>query len=139
MDILLIPISFLIDQYCKKRAEIHLSNKSKSIIGNRINLSLVFNEGAFLGFMKKKKSILKLINVMIVIFLGLFYIKSYTKQNKIFNIGMALILGGGISNIYDRIYRKKVVDYFSFSIKPRIYFNLADMFIFLGSFLMVVS
>jgi signal peptidase II len=139
MDILLIPISFLIDQYCKKRAEIHLSNKSKSIIGNRINLSLVFNEGAFLGFMKKKKSILKLINVMIVIFLGLFYIKSYTKQNKIFNIGMALILGGGISNIYDRIYRKKVADYFSFSIKPKIYFNLADMFIFLGSFLMVLS
>jgi signal peptidase II len=139
MDILLIPISFLIDQYCKKRAEIHLSNKSKSIIGNRINLSLVFNEGAFLGFMKKKKGILKLINVMIVIFLGLFYIKTYTKQNKIFNIGMALILGGGISNIYDRIYRKKVVDYFSFSIKPRIYFNLADMFIFLGSFLMVLS
>ena len=52
-----------------------------------------------------------------------------------------MILGGAWSNVWDRITRKYVVDYFSFHTKcrklERVVFNLADMFIFLGGFLVI--
>ena len=50
---------------------------------------------------------------------------------------MSLMLGGAISNLYDRFVRKYVVDYFGFrcSLKKleNITFNLADVFIFAGA------
>ena len=55
--------------------------------------------------------------------------------------GVGMILGGAWSNVWDRITRKYVVDYFSFHTKcrklERVVFNLADMFIFLGGFLVI--
>lgn len=56
-------------------------------------------------------------------------------------LGLALILGGGFSNLADRLRRGYVVDYFSIQWKAlkKVVFNLGDMAIFLGSFLMMLA
>ena len=51
-------------------------------------------------------------------------------------------LAGGVSNLYYRMKRVYVVDYFSFRVPleklRRIVFNLSDLFIFAGAGLMIV-
>ena len=62
-------------------------------------------------------------------------------KTAVLKTGVGMILGGAWSNVWDRITRKYVVDYFSFHTKcrklERVVFNLADMFIFLGGFLVI--
>ena len=50
-------------------------------------------------------------------------------------IGLSMVIGGGLSNLYDRLFRGYVVDYFSIQWKQlkKVVFNLGDIFIFAGS------
>lgn len=56
-------------------------------------------------------------------------------------IALALTLGGALSNLYDRVKRGYVVDYFSIDVKgiKKIVFNLGDFCIFAGAAILVVS
>ena len=57
--------------------------------------------------------------------------------------GLALLLGGALSNTYDRLKRKYVVDYFSFGVKWKrlrnIVFNISDFCILAGTLLTVLG
>ena len=57
------------------------------------------------------------------------------KDKKVQKLGIAIILGGAISNLYDRVVRRYVVDYFSIQCGKLkvVVFNLGDIFVFLGS------
>ena len=56
-------------------------------------------------------------------------------------LALTLTLAGGVSNLYDRMKRGYVVDYFSFQWKAlkKVVFNLGDLFIFAGAFLMAAG
>jgi len=141
IELLLVPICFSIDQYCKNLSEQNLSvSQDKKILNNKINLRVVYNEGAFLGFLKKHPKILMMVNIFCIAILLIYATTKFIgKGNYLMKIGIALMIGGGASNIYDRITKKKVVDYFSFSIKPNIYFNIADFFVFIGAAITVIG
>ncbi|MDE6887595.1 MAG: signal peptidase II, partial [Eubacterium sp.] len=53
------------------------------------------------------------------------------------------LAGGGLSNLYDRLRKGYVVDYFSFGTGPkwfrRLVFNLADFFVFAGVLLCMIQ
>ena len=55
--------------------------------------------------------------------------------------GLALVLGGAVSNLYDRFTRGYVVDYFTIEWKAlkRVIFNLGDLFVFGGGLLFLVG
>ena len=58
-------------------------------------------------------------------------------------LGWGLLLGGGISNIAERVLRGYVTDYFSFCRAlpkklRRLVFNIADMCIFIGAVLAAI-
>ena len=57
------------------------------------------------------------------------------KGKTVQKFGIAVILGGAVSNLYDRMVRHYVVDYFSIQWKKlkKVVFNLGDIFIFAGS------
>ena len=58
-----------------------------------------------------------------------------SKGRKLEKLAMSLIIGGSLSNLYDRYVRGYVVDYFSLRFGPlkEVVFNLGDISIFLGS------
>jgi signal peptidase II len=92
--------------------------------------------------MDEKKEMLKTISCVILGLISLlFIILLPMKGKKVFKLGLAFALGGAISNVADRIQRGYVVDYFSFKCNKlkSIIFNLADMAIFIGSALMLLS
>ena len=57
--------------------------------------------------------------------------------------GVALLLGGGLSNLYDRYTKGHVVDYFHINIGPKrlrnIIFNISDFCVFIGALLAVAG
>ena len=63
---------------------------------------------------------------------------AFTDEDKSFNpesLGWAIILGGAISNTFDRLRRRYVVDYIPLG--RRIY-NIGDFFIYTGAFITVI-
>lgn len=56
-------------------------------------------------------------------------------------LGLSIIIGGALSNLYDRLVRGYVVDYFSIEWDrlKKVVFNLGDMFVFLGSAVIVAE
>ena len=51
-------------------------------------------------------------------------------------LGLSLVLGGALSNTYDRVVRKYVVDYLP---AGRVYYNLSDMAIFAGFAVLIMK
>lgn len=139
--LIITPLCFLIDQICKMKAVKEMDDTTnKPILNNNILLKLNYNEGAFLGLLKNNKGFLLIINIVsLFILIGLGITYAIIKSDYIIKIGLALLTGGALSNIFDRIQRGKVVDYFAFKWKPNLIFNLADMFVFLGCLLIVIG
>jgi signal peptidase II len=126
-----------IKDYMEEKKEL---GKSEEILGGNIILQKYHNSGMFLNFLEEKKEmVLTVSKVFVGIILLLFAITLPRKGNKVFKLGLAMTLGGAISNVMDREKRGYVVDYFSFSKLKKVVFNLSDMFIILGSFLIAVA
>ena len=62
---------------------------------------------------------------------------------RLASIVLALLLGGGLNNLYDRYTKGHVVDYFHLNFGPKwlraIVFNISDFCIFIGALLAVAG
>lgn len=133
---------YLIKNYID--AELQKGDK-REILEGRIILNKVYNKGAVLNFLEDKKEIVKTVSgVILGLMLLLFTFMLPKKGNKLFKFGLALVLGGAISNVSDRFLRGHVVDYFSiksdrFKKLQNVVFNLADIAIFIGTFFICLT
>jgi signal peptidase II len=94
------------------------------------------NEGSAFGFLNDAGGWQKWFFNIISIFaslLILYLLKKYSEQ-KLFCIGLALVLGGAIGNLYDRITLGYVVDFLNFHVNNHYWpaFNVADSAICVG-------
>lgn len=133
---------YLIKNYMEVKLQ---KNITKEILGGRIVLNKVYNKGMMLNFLQEKKEIVKTVSgIFLGLLLLLFTIMLPKKGNRLFKLGLALVLGGAINNVSDRFLRGHVVDYFSIkSDKCRklnnIVFNLADFAIFIGGLFVLLA
>jgi signal peptidase II len=67
---------------------------------------------------------------------ALFYLL-FQKKLRYNSISLSLIIGGGLSNLLDRIFHGCVVDYIDIRIWP--VFNLADVVICIGTLLLLIE
>lgn len=119
--------------------------ENKEILNGKIVLRKYYNPGIILSYFENKKEMVKTVSsVFLGFLLLLFTILLPKKGNRLFKFGLALVLGGAISNVSDRINKGHVVDYFSFNCKQfpklkKIIFNLSDIFVFIGSALIALA
>lgn len=132
---IIIAIDQLAKNYFSKNFEI---GSFKEIIKNKFYFANVKNTGAAYGLLNKNPILLKLISIFSIILVSLHFIDIF-KEDKSKNIRFALafILGGAFSNVFDRFKRKSVTDYFYIKVKKAPIFNIADIFIFFGSLMLV--
>lgn len=114
------------------------------MLKEKVILTKLYNKGAFLGFLQNHQEIVKNISAVVTSVSALYFlIRLACKSNKCEKLGSAMILGGGLSNTYDRIVRKYVVDYVSFTSRWKrlrsVVFNISDFCIFIGTFFFVVG
>jgi signal peptidase II len=140
--ILIIAAIVLLEYKVKQQVEQKLQlGDRKEILQGKIILKKQYNRGMFLNFMEDKVEIVKKASIILLgVLLLIFTFMIPRRHNKLLKLGLSLCLGGGISNISDRMKRGYVVDYFSFNCKGlrTIVFNLGDMFILLGSLIILI-
>lgn len=99
------------------------------VIQDIFHITFVLNPGAAFGILAHQRSFFIVMGIVIAILGGLFspYIR---RQCRIFRCGTALLLGGALGNLIDRMRFGHVIDFFDFRIWP--VFNIADIAIVVG-------
>ena len=134
-------ICILIDQMTKLIITSNFKlNESISLIDNFFSLTYVRNEGAAWSIFSGNRLFLILIGVLSVILIYHFLIKNKSlKKIEIFIYG--ILLGGIVGNLIDRILLGYVIDFLDFLILGYNFpvFNLADTFIVVSVFLIIIN
>lgn len=126
---------FLTDFFIKSYFQNH-PFKSFPVINNIFHITVVFNKGAAFGILKGKTNFLIYLSIIFLIILLLVFYKERQKR-FIISLGYGLVLGGALSNLFDRVVYGYVIDYLDFRIWP--VFNLSDTCITLGVFLIILD
>ncbi|KGJ50344.1 lipoprotein signal peptidase [Clostridium sp. NCR] len=137
MYILIILGLIGLDQISKFLAVKYLVNiGSIPIIKDIFHLTYVENRGAAFGMFQNNQMIFVVVALAACIF-GLYYL--YKKQlNLLGKSAIILIIAGAIGNLIDRVRLGFVVDYFDFRIVWNYVFNVADVFVVIGTILLCI-
>ncbi|MBR2827629.1 MAG: signal peptidase II [Bacilli bacterium] len=134
-------ILFLID-FLVKRLIIYLIKEHSviTVIPNFFQILLVKNRGAAFSILENNTLLLILISVIFLLFLNNF-IKKEKNFTKLSILSLGMIMGGVFGNLLDRMIYKSVIDYLSFHLINYDFpiFNLADIFITVGTGLLLLS
>lgn len=109
--------------------------------GGRIRLHKNHNAGFSFGYLKNHPELVQMVPLAVASFVGGMLACLLQRKGRIAEkLALSLILGGAVSNLYDRLVRHYVVDYFSFSFGKlkKVVFNLGDFFIFFGCGIIIV-
>jgi signal peptidase II len=132
------------DQVSKELTRIKVEPREYiSVIGEHFMLTNVGNTGAMLGFGQHFPPIVKRLFLqglpLLVLLVLLFRILTKTNLNLLLLIGFALVIGGGIGNLIDRIVHGSVTDFFQIRLgffRTGI-FNIADVAVTTGVFILL--
>lgn len=127
----------IIDQIIKYFVSAYLQPVgSVSVIDNIFSLTYVENKGVAFGMFSDMRWIfVALTSILLVIII--FYMFKKRPKGKFFYVCAALIIGGGIGNLIDRIFYGYVIDYLSLSFFPPVC-NFADYCITAGTIMLVI-
>ncbi|MDH5230272.1 MAG: signal peptidase II [Gammaproteobacteria bacterium] len=135
------------DQITKQVASSSLEfNQIYSFAGDLFRLHYVFNKGAFLGLgdtlSEQQRHIIFIVLVSIVLLAVLIYTIANHAMNLSDAVAYSIILGGGFSNLFDRVTNNGVViDFLNIGVAQvrTGIFNLADVFIMVGVLLFLFN
>lgn len=139
---IIISIILLCIDQISKLLVVNLLTKTDSItiIKNFFYLTYINNDGAAFSILVGKRIFLILIAVLVIVML-IRYIKKNNIRNKLELVSISLIIGGSLGNLMDRVVRGYVIDFLDFKIFNYNFpiFNLADTFIVIGVFLLLLK
>lgn len=145
----IIIFNVVIDQISKVLVRTNISQSPREeieLIGQKFIMTNVYNEGAFLGMGSDMNPTLHFIFLKLLPLLVLGYVVYYIIKNKNLDrlslIAFCCIVGGGLSNVFDRFAFGKVTDFFYIDLggvfKTGI-FNIADVAVTTGMFMLIFS
>lgn len=114
-------------------------NHSIEVIKNFFYLTYTHNKGAAFSILTGKRIFLVLIAIFIIAAI-LYYLKKNTPNNSLSKIAFSFVIGGSLGNLIDRILRGYVIDFIDVKIFGYDFpiFNLADTFITIGIFILIL-
>lgn len=127
----------IIDQIIKYFVATYLQPiGSVNVISNVFSLNYVENKGVAFGMFSDMRWIF-VVFTSILLFAIVFVMFKKRPKGKFFYISAALIIGGGIGNLIDRIFYGYVIDYLSLSFFPPVC-NFADYCITAGTIMLII-
>ncbi len=159
-----IKISLLVlvlDQVTKQYAEFNLILHRAESVFTGLNMTLMYNEGAAFSFLSDaggwQRWFFTVLSTGVSIAL-IFYLRTLADHQRLLKLGLALILGGAVGNLIDRVLFGHVIDFiqvyyyadsclpgfsfYQFSTGGQCFwpaFNIADAAIFAGAALLIVD
>lgn len=101
-------------------------------------LDLVYaeNRGVAFGLFQDARWFFIIVTAAVIVLFGVLLVR-YRDRSRMFCIACSLIVGGGIGNLIDRIFRGFVIDYLQLSFFPPVC-NFADYCITAGTVVLVI-
>ena len=107
-----------------------------TVIPGLFSLTYSENRGVAFGLFQDGTIIFAITTSIVIILFAVLLIKNY-KKSKLFATAAALIIGGGLGNLFERVFMGYVTDYLSLSFFPPIC-NFADYCITAGTICLIV-
>jgi len=108
---------------------------SKSVIKGLLSFTHINNTGAAFGLLPNKQWLFLIVAVAAILTAVIFIVKN-KQNNSLTQLALGLAVGGALGNLSDRFFFGKVTDFIDFHFWP--VFNVADICIFVGMFLLIV-
>lgn len=130
--------SVALDQLTKWLAVVYLQGEpSFPLWQDVLHFTFVKNEGAAFGMLKDHRWVFMVFSTVAITGM-LIYLFVIRPKSKLMQITLAMIIGGGIGNMIDRVALGYVVDFIDFTLIDFAVFNVADCFVTVGAFAMIV-
>ena len=141
MTLILIAIilgSVCLDQLTKWLAVIYLQGEpSFRLWPDVLHLTFVKNEGAAFGSLSGHRWVFTLISTLAIVGLAV-YLFRFCRLGNWVKVSLAMIIGGGIGNMIDRVMLGYVIDFIDFTLINFAVFNVADSFVTVGAGILIV-
>ncbi|MHB8059494.1 MAG: signal peptidase II [Gaiellaceae bacterium] len=126
---LVVVCAFGADQLTKWLVTNRLELGSSVSIAGSLKISHVQNSGIAFGLFSQATSLVIVLTSAVVLWMIFFFAHSGARH-PLLPVALGLIVGGSVSNLFDRVVHGYVTDFVDFGFWPS--FNLADSFIVLG-------
>ena len=138
----IVALIYFLDRFTKVYViQLDRNNLGSDIFNSTyLNIVLIWNKGIAFGLLSFSKSYLyNIISLIIAIIIIVLVIMSLKSQG-LKRYSLLMIVGGALGNLHDRIFFSAVPDFIDFHIGNFHWFifNLADIFISLGVFFMIL-
>ena len=139
---ILVALIFIVDRFSKIYViNLNRFNYSSELYQSKyLNISLIWNEGIAFGLLSFNQSnIYNLLSFLIATII-IFILFMIIRNDNIKRYPLLMIFAGAIGNLYDRIVYRAVPDFIDFHVGEFHWFifNVADIFISLGVFFMIL-
>ncbi len=126
-----------IDQITKYIALTNLKPIGSTVfINGFMDFTFVENRGAAFGILEGQRWFFVVITVIISVAIIYAFFKLPSKKEYMWlRVSFVLILAGAIGNVIDRFFRGYVVDFFEFTFVKWPVFNVADIYVVVGTLL----
>ena len=131
----------VLDQFTKQLAVIYLKDQPNIVLWEGVfELEYLENRGAAFGIMQGQKVFFVIFTAIAMVVIAWFYLKKIpeVKKYRFIEIICVLLFAGGIGNFIDRIRLNYVIDFFYFSLIDFPIFNVADIYVTVAAFAMIL-
>ena len=138
LEAAIIAAVVIIDQLTKMWVSSSLGSDVLRVIPGLFNFRYIENRGMAFGLFQNGTLILSITSAIFAAVM-IFIIYRYKKKTtRPFNIFLALIAGGAIGNLIDRVFAGFVVDFIEFAFVDFAVFNFADICVTIGGIMLIV-
>lgn len=136
----------LVTKFLVKGSEVLMRGDVIDIIPGVFRFRYVENPGAAMGSFASSRWVFMIFSTVAIIAIAVYLVKYRKSINRLFGISMAMIMGGGIGNMYERLFNQNaagqyvVTDFFDFHLFSfwKWVFNVADVAVCVGAGLVVL-
>lgn len=134
---ILILLVFLADRLSKRWATSYLSEHGPTQFNTYFSIQETYNEGIAFGMFQGVGPLIGWLTIAVVA--GMFiYLVRLPKEERLTKIGLALIIGGALGNMVDRLIFGRVLDFIVTPLRASI-FNVADIAINAGMITVILA
>lgn len=137
MVYLLILVAFALDRLSKWWAAGYLSQHGPLQLNDYITLRLTVNRGMVFGLAQGVGPLMGWLSLLIIAGL-IIYLVRLPRNARLMRVGLALLIGGALGNLVDRLFAGEVLDFITTPLLPWV-FNVADLFINGGMAIFVIA
>ncbi len=138
LSLSVIVLLVAVDQLVKVVVQLTLQHEAAYVFIPRVlQFHYLENRGAAFGILENARWLFIILTIVILT-VGIYMLVKGKLQTKFLQVAAILLIGGGLGNMIDRIFRQYVIDYIQFIFVDFAVFNFADILVVTGVIMLLV-